>query len=384
MGVFQMDNRKEGKRIKLLVIIGVLIILLAVGGQEIYRWNTEWTRFDSYFDMNIERIVSVEASTKGDESIAFVVSMDESNSSINYLPPHYIVRSRIAGRNRLVHRENDGGGWYSELRVEHAEAQVFNALTGELARIVDVLELLEEVGEDAIEGYRLERVGISPNIYEVNGDIMLAWVLHETPREDTRMFGRDGMILSMNYRTGELEVSAFPRIGVVAPWIPQERIGRLDEKGMDFEVQMSIFGFNFVREDRDEGRLLAVNGFDAAPGSPTAVSVGASRFSGIVNISLPATSLPEESDNLYSRFPGLRQFIGQEDLRVRIILAGYPSAEEILEMLMEDGQEITFEGLVLCSSSSIDGERHEINSFEDYFRLVNIMWWEDDEEGLLE
>jgi hypothetical protein len=74
--------------------------------------------------------------------------MDENNSFINYIPPHYIVRSRIAGRNRLVRRENVWDGWYGELRLEHAEAQVFNALTGELARIVDVLELLEEVGDD--------------------------------------------------------------------------------------------------------------------------------------------------------------------------------------------------------------------------------------------
>jgi hypothetical protein len=42
------------------------------------------------------------------------------------------------------------------------------------------------------------------------------------------------------------------------------------------------------------------------------------------------------------------------------------------------------DGLVLSSVRSIDGEEHEINSFEDYFRLVDIIRWEDDDEGLLE
>jgi len=46
---------------------------------------------------------------------------------------------------------------------------------------------------------------------------------------------------------------------------------------------------------------------------------------------------------------------------------------------MEDGQEIYFKGVIMSGEASIDGRRHEINSFEDYFRLRDFSWLDEAE-----
>ena len=50
-----------------------------------------------------------------------------------------------------------------------------------------------------------------------------------------------------------------------------------------------------------------------------------------------------------------------------------------MSLFIEDGSEISFEDVVMVSEASIDGEEHEINSFEEYFRLRDFSWL--DENG---
>ena len=42
--------------------------------------------------------------------------------------------------------------------------------------------------------------------------------------------------------------------------------------------------------------------------------------------------------------------------------------EEVMRLLMEDGEEISFEGCVLPADESKDGEEHEIHSFEEFYQ----------------
>jgi hypothetical protein len=100
-----------------------------------------------------------------------------------------------------------------------------------------------------------------------------------------------------------------------------------------------------------------------------------STVDGLVVIALNSNYLPQESQESYSRFPGLRDFIGEEDLNVSVIISNDITNEEILLMFMEDGRDINFEGAVLRSGWSIDGEEHEIHSFEDFDRLMDFGRW---------
>ena len=81
---------------------------------------------------------------------------------------------------------------------------------------------------------------------------------------------------------------------------------------------------------------------------------------------MPKKYLPESNETLYKEFPGLKNYGGSEEDIVTFYIGGAPTAEEILKLFLEDGEEISFEGCVLPAKLSIDEQDHEIRSFEEY------------------
>ena len=76
--------------------------------------------------------------------------------------------------------------------------------------------------------------------------------------------------------------------------------------------------------------------------------------------------LPQENRLLYTDFPGLKKYENPDYKFVKFYFSRDLTQEEILSMLIEEGEEISFEGCVLPAESSIDGKEHEIHSFEEY------------------
>lgn len=56
---------------------------------------------------------------------------------------------------------------------------------------------------------------------------------------------------------------------------------------------------------------------------------------------------------------------------MRFFFPGYPDAEEIIGMLVEDGTELTYEGCILNEIKSIDGKEHRISNMDDYIKWRN-------------
>ena len=356
---------KKNRRTKFFIMLLGLVILLVIGGSLLWQRDDGWIPIERY-DMDMEGIISVEVSAKNEEDIAFIMQWDGGvTPRLIYLPTHYIVQSQMIGQNSFQHRENDWDSRYGILELEVVEVEVFNALTGESVKIIDVLNLLEELDERITEGYRLEPVETLTRVYTKDEYIMFSWTLREIPREGLEIDDRSSLFLTMNYNTGELEMAT------EYPLTWRAARARLDEKGIEYEMQMRIFASSRVTgAPQGDRNIFVINGITCEP--RRRVYVTSTDFPGIAYISLMTTSLPEVSESLYSRFPGLKEFRGQEDLRVRIFMTGYPTPEEILEMLMEDGREITFEGLFM----RVDGEEYPINSFEDHLEMVDRSWWE--------
>lgn len=99
-------------------------------------------------------------------------------------------------------------------------------------------------------------------------------------------------------------------------------------------------------------------------------------WDGMCEIYLPIHQLPTENEKLYEMFPQLKEKVTEEKendrdiendiLYVAIYLVDNPTPEETMKLLLPEGQEISFEGMGISKSRSIDGEAHEINSFEEY------------------
>lgn len=90
--------------------------------------------------------------------------------------------------------------------------------------------------------------------------------------------------------------------------------------------------------------------------------------SGMIKVNILVSKLPEKCDKLYQEFPELAEYKSKSGGVAQLCLADYPNAEEVMEMLIEDDSEITFEGCILDSMGAIDGKEHEISSVDDYIK----------------
>ena len=84
-------------------------------------------------------------------------------------------------------------------------------------------------------------------------------------------------------------------------------------------------------------------------------------------ISCTGASLPEENGKLYGEFPALKKYQGLEEKEIDLIFFDIPSNEEIVEMFVEEGQEISYGGVTIRAQDSIDGKEHQINSIDEFY-----------------
>ena len=86
---------------------------------------------------------------------------------------------------------------------------------------------------------------------------------------------------------------------------------------------------------------------------------------------------------LYEKFPDLKEKIDKlkrekKDAELVVVLTGDPSYEEIMEVLSEEGQEYSFNDIVIKSEDSVDGMEHQIHSFDEWRKYYRV----DEVEGI--
>ena len=96
-----------------------------------------------------------------------------------------------------------------------------------------------------------------------------------------------------------------------------------------------------------------------------------------VKLSFTTDKLPKNNKKLYEKFSDLKEKLDELEekglrARLEVVLTGKPSYEEIMELLMEEGREPVFEDIKISAEDSVDGEEHEVHSFDEwraYYRL---------------
>ena len=231
------------------------------------------------------------------------------------------------------------------LKIDKAQYEICDLTTGRTLRTIDVKEISEMLEPDQI----IVHPAAGAAIMDQEGNKYISFNLKnkEDPEDKRRMY--------VNIETGE----AFVRMrsdGI-------EEIKSLSGKQSSSGTSYNVLVF-------DEIGLIKANGFESyyseRYGEVTfGMDVGHWGYD-IVQIDIPKAYLPERNETLYAEFPGLAEYEGSDDEILTFYISGSPTAEEILKMFMEEGEEISFEGCVLPANSSKDGQEHEIHSFEEY------------------
>ena len=337
----------------------VIIIVIAI----IIYW-LHWGRWEHIsFQTDFDTIIHQGVSERYDERTFAVIDDNIEGhriSSWDFIYPHYVMSLNYSYRQREIRVY---GRTQTLINWRRAEVTIYNIFTMEPVQNIDVLDLMEESGAND-RNYQLYYA--RPRGTYIEGeDLHLEWRLEIDP-QGFRPFGSDNPFrgLRFNSDTGYTLLTARPR--------STPRLDRLEEKDIDFQVEMSIL--NWHGGDESIG-FMDNNGLEDIE-EVGRIRVSYDRFPGVVHISMPASRLPMENETLYSCFPELLNYRGQKNLQVYLVIGGFPTAETISLMLIEEGEVISFEGLVLSTWQSADEEERKIHSFDDYRRFRCRERWE--------
>ena len=100
-------------------------------------------------------------------------------------------------------------------------------------------------------------------------------------------------------------------------------------------------------------------------------------WEGVVEASADIDNINKNHKKLYEKFPDLKGKIDKlkrekKDAELVVVLTGSPSYEEIVEILTEEGQEVSFKDIVINSVDSVDGFEHPINSFDEWRKYYRV------------
>ena len=85
--------------------------------------------------------------------------------------------------------------------------------------------------------------------------------------------------------------------------------------------------------------------------------------------------IPKESKSLYELFPHLRENLDKlisegERAKVTFMLPDSISDKELADMFFENGEDISFDGVIVDGRHSVDGLPHKINNFDDFRKYM--------------
>ena len=100
-------------------------------------------------------------------------------------------------------------------------------------------------------------------------------------------------------------------------------------------------------------------------------------WEGVVEAWVDIDNLNENYKKLYEKFPDLKEKIDKlkkekKEARLFVVLTGNPRYEEVVELLTEDGQELSFKDIVIKSEESVDGMEHQIHSFDEWRKYYRV------------
>ncbi len=328
---------------RILKVIIVLVIILSTVGSVIYYKNE---KEKITYSEKIEAVLYFEQSD-GDECRCMVVEDGAREIQERVYDNHYIYLWNIK------YKLDQGGIFTNE--IDYATCELYDLNTREKTGELDIKEILRPYFKNGMYvdwDLGLRQVGTGE-----------PYIMMFVKKNQYGAF-HDG-ILYINIRTGETVVVWEEPEDQATNEMAKSVIysGYIEGQGQRREAFWKMIK---ILKD-DEIGLLKKNGLKYFEDhfDENTFYIDASDTARC-QISIRGDAMPMQNQQLYGMFPGLKAYQGNEEVWVDIYFQYYPSAEDILSLLMEDGQEISYEGCVLPAELSIDGQSHDIHSFEEY------------------
>ncbi len=301
---------------------------------------------------SIERLSFIEAGSETEGSLCLIAPEGESLNFYQIILNKYIYSRKIKGQRYLM---PEGDADYIE-KFDEDIIELYNFRTGEIEKTLELVSIAEE----NTPGKQF-RFYDTINAKVIDDRPYLGWRAY--PIEDPYDYKRSQVI---TYDLEKEEVVDYINVAPSSKYTEEEK---------------EYFRTFYIIADR-RCNFLEVNGFsqDSVEDGGVWITYLDSWQNGIIAVEMLASLLPKNNAQLYAEFPKLKEYDIKEWDRVKLFFSGYPNAEDILGMLIEDGREITYEGCTLDWIASVDGKQHEILSMEDYIEWYDWKWYSADME----
>lgn len=92
-------------------------------------------------------------------------------------------------------------------------------------------------------------------------------------------------------------------------------------------------------------------------------------------LGLKISDLPKNNESLYNEFPYLAEVKSDSSMQDYYVVLIFPysmSADEVVYMLTEEGSEVSYEGVYVNEKCSVDGEKHYVDSLEEFMQYHRV------------
>ncbi len=315
----------------IVICVGIIVVFFNVQKNKANEWQVA---------QSMEQFLFMEPGKQTEGSLCIVVSQEENPFFFQVFFGKYIAFKKIKGKKYF----DDAQETYCK-EYEETIFELYNFKTGEMEKTLDLLAIEEEYAPGKQHRYTML------DARKVDGKEYLIW----------RVDGLKGQENESEYIFFDINEDK------VVKDVALDKSYNESEKGYYKSTHILV---------DDECNFLEVNGYtrhDAGSYKTGEIDIHYSNIArtGIMRVGMLVDDLPKENAKLYEEFPELKEYEGEPGEQAGLWIAGYPDAEEVLGMVMEEETEITYEGCVLEPGASIDGKEHEISCMDDYIRWRN-------------
>jgi lipoprotein len=335
---------------KLMKIMSICSILLLMScnkppeekAENIKLFIRDFTNENNYYSSNYAK--------EGNDYYYINIKHEEryKNFEMKSIPSKYIVG--IDSEYEIVVNIGDMEEYIEYIPtsdIKKTIVSLYDIESGELEKTIDIKEILDKYGKSI------------SNVKQQYYDIVL---IDEEPYIGIRVY-------DINHLPREIREVSVPNQRILYVNLLTKQC--IEEGDIPSELK--------VNEDRN---MKFLTGYLYFAKQKFFVSVYDS-WEGVVEASADIDKINENHKKLYEKFPDLKEKIDKlkrekKDAELVVVLTGDPSYEEIMEVLSEEGQEYSFNDIVIKSEDSVDGMEHQIHSFDEWRKYYRV----DEVEGI--
>lgn len=266
---------------------------------------------------------------------------DDFDTLATFLPNKYVICIDILGNKKLIYEDNYKVSFRGEVYkndVKKFLVKIYDIGTNREIKEVNVKKIIDENEDIQVQGFL---------------SIVEAEIYNEVPYLTVRIERNPNTLKN-------------------------------DEKNKDMVLYINLeddsyFYRDFVnkynkvvcieREDVLRGCLLAQNI------SKARLRIYSSDYEGKIAVYLNLYKLPQDNKVLYTKFPKLKGYVEElaktkKRAEIEFMLSDKMTDEEVLRLFIQDGKDISFDGVIINAKDSVDGLPHKVNNFDDFYKYM--------------